>query len=361
MTEARFLAGPLGSEVERALRRLAAAPDVVHLAVMPDVHLAEEVCVGVAMATTRLVYPAAVGGDIGCGMAAIRFDGEAARLRDRAALLSGLRERVPRGRHRRADFCPWPDDLDPERLSTPTLGALARGDGRAQLGTLGSGNHFIELQVDGDGALWLMLHSGSRAIGPAVRSHHARGLVGLDGDEAAAYVGDMEWALAYAEANRRALLARACDAVSAALGAAPVDDSLITCVHNHVCRQQHGGRALWVHRKGAMPAAAGQPGVVPGSMGTSSYHVEGRGNPEALASSAHGAGRAMSRSEARRRISPRELVRQMGEVTWDARRAALLRDEAPGAYKDIQRVMRAQSSLVRIVRRLDPLLSYKAT
>jgi tRNA-splicing ligase RtcB (3'-phosphate/5'-hydroxy nucleic acid ligase) len=369
-TLARFLADPVPQEVARALDLLVQAPDVVHVAVMPDVHLAEEVCVGVALATTRLIYPAAVGGDIGCGMAAVRVDAPAGAL-DRAAaarVLAELYDRVPRGRHRRAAWRPWPSDLQPDALSAPPLAALARSEGRAQLGTLGSGNHFIELQADDQGALWIMLHSGSRGLGPAIRQHHAAATepagalraVDAETDQGQAYLADMRWALRYADANREHLLAATEEALAVALGASTARDSLITCQHNHARREVHGDRPLWVHRKGAMPAAAGELGVVPGSMGTPSYHVEGRGLPAALCSSAHGAGRAMSRSEARRRVSPRDLHRQLDGVAWDHRRADLLRDEAPTAYKDIQRVMRAQGDLVRIVRRLRPLLSYKA-
>jgi tRNA-splicing ligase RtcB (3'-phosphate/5'-hydroxy nucleic acid ligase) len=355
-SEARFVAHPLSPEVERALRRLSGAPDVVHVAVMPDVHLAEEVCVGVAVATTRLVYPAAVGGDIGCGMAAVRFEAPAEAL-EADRVLAGLYERIPRGRQRRDGFGVWPDGLDPEGLSAPSLRALARREGLAQLGTLGSGNHFVELQADDEGALWLMLHSGSRGIGPAIRGHHGSGLEGLDVDgEGAAYLGDLDWALRYADANRRRLLDAAVDAV----GERADEATLITCHHNHVRRETHDGRALWVHRKGAIPAARDEPGIVPGSMGAASFHVEGRGLPGALGSAAHGAGRAMSRTEARRRISDRELARQLAGVVWDQGRAHLLRDEAPAAYKHIAAVMRAQRDLVRVVRRLRPLLSYKA-
>ena len=369
-TQGRFVAHPLSPEVELALARLADAPDVEHVAVMPDVHLAAEVCVGVAVATRRLVYPAAVGGDIGCGMAALRFDA-AADILDRTAaarVLAGLYERVPRGRHRRAGFRPWPDALRADELSAPGLAALARTDGRAQLGTVGSGNHFIELQADEEGALWLMLHSGSRALGPAVREHHtaraepAGGLRALDSDaeQGRAYLADMAWALRFADANRRSLIEAAMDAVFDAVGARADEASLVTCHHNHVRREIHRGQERWVHRKGAIPAATGEPGIVPGSMGTPSYHVEGRGHPDSLASSAHGAGRALSRTEARRTITRRDLVRQLGAVAWDHRQAESLRDEAPGAYKDIVQVMRAQHRLVRIVRRLRPLLSYKA-
>ena len=143
-------------------------------------------------------------------------------------------------------------------------------------------------------------------------------------------------------------------------GALPDEASRVEIDHNHVRLERHGGRALWVHRKGAMGLAAGEPGVVPGSMGSPSFHVEGRGHDDALGSSAHGAGRALSRSEARRRIGARQLLREASGVWFDHRLAERLREEAPSAYKDIGAVMRAQRDLVRVVRRLTPVLAYKA-
>jgi tRNA-splicing ligase RtcB len=363
----RFTAGPLPGNVEAALCRLADANDVEHVAVLPDVHLAEDVCVGVAVATTSTLYPAAVGGDIGCGMAAIRFDVEAAAVDMVAAarVLEGLYQRIPRDRRRREDWRAC--DLQVDGLSSPALAAMVNRDVFAQMGTLGSGNHFVELQRDEyDGALWLMVHSGSRGLGPTLRGFHESrgvrgrntGLVAIEADSEGgkAYLNDVGWALAYAEANRRALVEATVEAVTSAIGAHADESTLITCQHNHVCRQgEH-----WVHRKGAMPAGEGVAGVIPGSMGTPSYHVVGRGHPGSLASSAHGAGRAMSRGEARRLISARALAHQLGGVWWDQRKAEQLRDEAPAAYKDIQEVMQAQRELVRIVRRLEPVLSYKA-
>jgi tRNA-splicing ligase RtcB (3'-phosphate/5'-hydroxy nucleic acid ligase) len=362
---ARFVHSGPSRDVEDALAVLRERPDVAHIAVMPDVHLAEDVCVGTVVATTRTIYPAAVGGDIGCGMLAARLDvgADAVDARAAARLLAGFYERIPRDRQRARARAPWPQSLDPGALSAPSLVALARHEGAVQLGTLGSGNHFVELQRDEDGGAWLMLHSGSRAMGPAVRRHHegAGRLAPLDADGGAgrAYLADMAWALAYAEANRQLLL-EAVAAVSAEiLGAAVRRESIITCHHNHVRRELHGGRELWVHRKGAIPAAVGELGIVPGSMGAPSFHVVGRGHAEALASAAHGAGRRFSRAEARRRISALELGRELGGVFWDHRRADVLRDEAPGAYKDIGQVMRAQRELVRVVRRVEPVLAFK--
>jgi tRNA-splicing ligase RtcB len=249
-------------------------------------------------------------------------------------------------------------------LSAPSLTALARREGRAQLGTLGSGNHFVELQADDAGTLWLMVHSGSRGLGPAIRAHHTRGrpgLVGLpaDSDAGRAYLADLGFALAWADANRRHLVDAASAVLADVLGATPCADTWIACHHNHVRREPVRGETLWIHRKGAIPAADGEPGVIPGSMGTSSYHVVGRGHADALASSSHGAGRAMSRSEARRRVSARTLVRELDGVWFDHRRTDVLRDEAPSAYKDIGQVMRAQHQLTRVVRRLRPILAFK--
>jgi tRNA-splicing ligase RtcB len=253
-------------------------------------------------------------------------------------------------------------------LSAPPLEALKRQEGALQLGTLGSGNHFVELQADDTGRLWLMLHSGSRGIGQAIRDHHqARASAGRTGlrflDSATAqgqdYLQDMQWALEYAEASRLAMVAAVREVVERVLGARVDDASYAACNHNHVRLESHGGETLLVHRKGAISAMAGERGLIPGSMGTRSYHVEGRGCADALASSAHGAGRRLSRTEARAALSTRDVTREMRGVWFDHRLAARLREEAPSAYKDIDGVLRAERELVRVVRRLRPLLCFK--
>jgi tRNA-splicing ligase RtcB len=375
-TVRRWLAGPVPKDVERALAKAARLPDVRHVAVMPDVHLAREVCVGTVLATSRTIYPAAVGGDIGCGIAAVAFECDADVLDEaRAAerLLGKLREAVPVNKHRRPRDLP--PGLDAVILSDPRLETLKRRDGRVQFGTLGRGNHFLEFQSDESGRLWLTVHSGSRAVGQAIRDHHVapppnatagdeasppssdvRALVGAS---ATAYLSDAEWARAYADASRRAMLDAAAEVMRSLFGVRRVDETLVAGDHNHVRREAHFGEELWVHRKGAASARDGERGVIPGSMGTASFIVEGRGNREALCSSSHGAGRTMSRDEARRRVSTRELSRQLHGVWFDARAAPRLREEAPSAYKDIGSVMRAQRDLVRIVHTLRPVLSYK--
>lgn len=368
----QWLAEPLPPDVKAALSRLAGSTDVRYIAVMPDVHLSHDVCIGTVLATRHLLYPSAVGGDIGCGMSALAFDAGADLLAGEAEagqLLAALYENVPANRHRS------PRDL-PERLtdlplSHPSLETIKRRDGRVQFGTLGRGNHFLEFQSDEEGRLWVMLHTGSRAIGQAIRDFHlAHAVVDqnavselpyVDARSAAgeAYLSDMAWALEYAVANRNAILNAVVELVERLFGICPVADSRVDCHHNFVRSERHFDETHWVHRKGAVSAGIGEAGIIPGSMGSRSFHVEGRGCAAALCSSSHGAGRCMSRDQARRTISQRDLHRQMNGVWFDHRLAGRLRDEAPSAYKEIQAVMRAQKELTRIVRTLTPLLSYK--
>jgi tRNA-splicing ligase RtcB len=371
-----WLTGPLPPDVVRSLGRLAQAADVRQIAVMPDVHRAGDVCVGVAVATGGLVYPAAVGGDIGCGMTAARFDVPAAAVtsdpRVGRALLQRLGRAVP---PLKAAAAMVPErlegDLAAENLSAERLARAARREGRWQLGSLGRGNHFLELQADQEGRLWLMLHSGSRGMGQAITAWHvaratrpdAEGLPALDAasDTGRAYLSDVAWARAWARANRGRMVEAAAAVLGEVLGATLDAATLIDCDHNHVACERHGDRELVVHRKGALPAGDGQAGLVPGSMGTASFHTVGRGHPDALGSSSHGAGRVVPRGEAAARIDARRLVREMHGVIFDTRRANRLVDEAPSAYRDIRDVMRAQRELTAVVRELRPLVSCKAS
>jgi tRNA-splicing ligase RtcB len=366
-----WLVAPLAQDVSLAIDRLRRAPDVQHVAVMPDVHLAADVCIGVVVATTGVIYPQAVGGDIGCGMLAVATDATASALGspDRAGrVLAGLGRAVPARRRNRRDAEALPGELSTTPLREARLEALRQADARLEFATLGSGNHFIELQADKHDRLWLMIHSGSRGLGPAIRDHYQRqgqtvggGLWALDAtsDAGADYLADAAWARAFAEASRRAMAERVETVLRDVLGAELCWDTAIATDHNHVGRERHGERELWVHRKGAMQARAGQPGVLPGSMGTASYHVEGRGHALALCSSAHGAGRILSRTSARRDVTARELRRQMAGVWFDYRLAERLRDEAPRAYKDVGAVARAGRDLVKVTRVLRPRLNYK--
>lgn len=368
-----WLAEKLPAKVRDAIDRIARAPGVTHVAIMPDVHLAEEVCVGTVIATTRLIYPAAVGGDIGCGMAAVAIDAESSLLHDERRgreLLSRLRDAIPGIRRRRA--LPLPAGLATTPLSHPSLESIGRRDGRVEFATLGRGNHFLEFQADEHDRLWMMVHSGSRAMGPAARDlhlcpatmilDHAAKLRALDATTPAgqAYLHDMSWCRAYAAASRWAMLQEAAGVMRSLFAAEADWSSCFDCDHNHIAPEEHFGGLLYVHRKGASAAAEGHSGIIPGSMGTRSFHTVGRGEPMSLRSSSHGAGRAMSRGEARRKIDARMLGHQMRGVVFDARHADSLREEAPAAYKDIGAVMRAQRELTRIVRTLRPLLVYKA-
>lgn len=368
-----WLTVPLGHEVVEALRRLQRAPDVRQIAVMPDVHLANDICVGVVLATSRLIYPQAVGGDIGCGMLAVATNSSAKPLRDPKAagqILAGLAKAIPSRRRNRQAVVIQPHGLDSIELSNARLESIRRSEGAVEFATLGSGNHFLELQADEEDQLWLMIHSGSRALGQAIRDHHLSGAQIIDGrfraldaesEQGAAYLHDLDWSRQYAAASRRAMAAEAEKVIQDVIGARLLWETSITTDHNHVALEQHGASNFWVHRKGAMVLQAGELGVLPGSMGTLSFHVEGRGCGEALNSSAHGAGRAMSRSEAARKVSRAELQRQMKGVWFDWRLADAIRDEAPSAYKDIRAVLKGQRDLVKARRTLKPLLNYKGT
>jgi tRNA-splicing ligase RtcB (3'-phosphate/5'-hydroxy nucleic acid ligase) len=344
---------------------------VQQIAVMPDVHLSADVCIGVVVATSHLIYPQAVGGDIGCGMLAVGLDVESAVLDDpRVAcqVLADLGRAVPARRRNRNAIIPQPEDVESDTLSDPRLDSIRRNDGSTEFATLGSGNHFIEIQADEEGRLWLMVHSGSRALGQAIRDHHLsraqpvdHGLRALDAnsDAGTEYLHDASCAQRFADASRRAIAEEVGRVVARTLGAQVCWDTVITTDHNHVSLEQHDERDLWVHRKGAMSARLGESGVLPGSMGSLSFHVEGRGNEEALCSSAHGAGRALSRTAARGQVTERMLRRQMEGVWYDSRKTERLRDEAPSAYKDIRAVLRAQKELVKVIRTLRPVLNYK--
>jgi len=360
------------AELRAAIERLGRTEDVVRIALMPDAHVAEDVCVGTVTATTRRILPAAVGGDIGCGMVAVQLRCTADVLADRnraALVLGGLYERIPHAMFTSKDAADLPDELRDKPLAGGALDSLKRREGRLEFGTLGRGNHFLEVQNDDENRLWLLVHSGSRCMGPAIRHHYesraeynASGLAWLDADSdtGRGYLEDAAWAAAYARASRARMVDAAIAVFADHFGVEAEPGTRVEVDHNHVRRESHEERWLWVHRKGAMGLNDGESGVVPGSMGSSSYHVEGRGNAEALRSSAHGAGREMSRTEARKRITNRQFLRETQGVWFDQRLADRLREEAPSAYKDIGAVMRAQQKLVRIVRRLQPLLVYKA-
>lgn len=354
-----------------AIERLRRSADVCHVAVMPDVHGAGEVCNGVALATRHLIYPEAVGGDLGCGIASVAFDAQAALLANAsgaAAVLDHLNHSTPILKHAR-ETLPGASELPAASgLSDAALRRDAQRDGLYQFGTLGRGNHFIEFQADEDGRLWVMVHSGSRAMGSSISAFHTTSAPAMESglkalvateDSGQAFLADLAWAIAYAAASRRRIVAGLASFLRARFAIEMDEATYVDTNHNHVRSERHFAQDFWVHRKGAMSARAGEAGQIPGSMGTRSFHVEGRGHPEALMSSSHGAGRVFTRAAARKAITLRDLRRETSHVLFDRRRERLLVEEAPSAYKDIRQVMRAQRELTRIARELTPVLVYK--
>ncbi|MBI2391671.1 MAG: RtcB family protein [Deltaproteobacteria bacterium] len=346
---------------DAALQQLRALADQpwVHEAVcaMPDVHVSHGVSVGTVFATRDVVVPSALGGDLGCGIAAACVPGAAAGV-DLRAVLDRLAEVVPVGDavHRSRELAPRARRLDPlpehlaeAPLSTRALARTRDAIGARHLGTLGGGNHFLELDRDVDGDLWILVHSGSRGIGAAIAEHHRRvgEVLAIDRDEGRLYLRDLELALAFAAENRRRLLRAALDVLGAA------GEAIVDVHHNHVARD---GERL-VHRKGAIAAPAGARAIIPGSMATASYVVEGRGEPLSFASASHGAGRVMTRTQARRTLRRDAVDRALRRVVWRAE--SDVREEAPQVYRDIGEVLEDQADLVTPLLRLEPLAVLK--
>lgn len=362
----------LSKPICQRLDRLSKCRDVVRIAVMPDVHLAQPLCNGVVVATRNFVLPEAVGGDIGCGyLMADISGGNAEELRQIANdVLRRIERSVPIIRHAGTSAeRQLSNQLNEHPLSGECLNKLKYRDARVQLGTLGRGNHFVEIQESNAGSLHLLIHSGSRAVGQAILSHHLRyadidsdskaRFLTADSDAGKAYLNDMEWARGYAKANRWKIL-QAVDQTLQDVGFKVEIDSAIDKDHNHVEREVHDGGELLVHRKGAQRLDDDEVSIVPGSMGEASYLVSGRGCQAAMYSCAHGAGRQLARKEAANQISVKDLKRQMGNVYFDQSKSRRLLDEAPAAYKDIRLVMKAQKLLVRIEQPRWPVLNFKA-
>jgi tRNA-splicing ligase RtcB len=367
------------------LRNVSSLPWVEGLAVMPDVHYGKGATVGSVIAMRDAVSPAAVGVDIGCGMTAVRSSLTVEDMPDDLGLLRSRLERaIPVGRdaHKRPvdpaslpalkergwyEFWKRFDDLHPavrNRL----------GRARGQLGTLGSGNHFLEVCADDEGAIWVVLHSGSRNIGKELAEVHveaARKLphnqelpdkdlsVFLSGtrkmDE---YRRDLFWAQEYARRNRAVMLALSQDVMTKYFGARLRKwDEPISCHHNYVAEEVYNGVELLVTRKGAIRAGEGDLGIIPGSMATGTYIVRGLGNEAAFNSASHGAGRKMSRNKARKSFTVDDLREQTMGV--ECRKDGGVLDEIPGAYKDLDTVIEAQSDLVEVVAHLRQLICVK--
>lgn len=347
-----------------------------HVALMPDAHVGIGATVGSVIPTEDTIIPAAVGVDIGCGMIATETDLTAENLpADLAAMLPTIEQRIPAGvgkGHGSAADNALGD------LGTPATDLTAKQETTAavQFGTLGSGNHFVEVCLDERDRVWTVLHSGSRGIGNQLASAHIKVAKALakrwhlqleDPDlaylpagtpEFGAYIRDMLWAQRYAMGSR-ALMATAINRTLFEAVGKGTAIKTINCHHNFTAQEQHHGRKLWITRKGAIKAATADEGVIPGSMGTRSYIVRGLGNPSSYDSCAHGAGRRMSRTAAKANLSVESLREAMGHRAWNSDRAASLVDEHPAAYKDVDQVMDDQRDLVAVQHVLRQVLNYK--
>ena len=358
--------------------RTAALPFVEgHLALMPDAHFGKGATIGSVIPTRGAVIPAAVGVDIGCGMIAAEMPFTADLLPDDLTQLHGfIAQVVPAGVGRGHD-----DDSRFDRLRTtetrPDMTAKQERTAANQMGSLGSGNHFVEVCVDERERVWVVLHSGSRGIGNQLARQHidaakglmARYFVDLEDPDLAylvegtpefdAYIGAMMWAQDYALANREVMMDAVLSQLWAVIGTEGVESRRINCHHNFTTREHHRGVNVWVTRKGAIRARSDDWGVIPGSMGAASFIVSGLGNPSSYDSCSHGAGRKMSRKRAHRELDVDGLVESMTGKAWNADKAETLLDEDPRAYKDINQVMSDQEDLVRVEHTLRQVLNYK--
>jgi len=383
---------PVEAEAQQQLANAAKLPIVFkHIAAMPDVHLGIGATIGSVIPTFKAIIPAAVGVDIGCGMMACKTTLRAEDLPDNLGpLRSAIERAVPHGsnpRSRGRDQGSW--ENPPETVDQVWAGLVDEFDAiceahprirntnnRKHLGTLGTGNHFIEVCLDELGFVWFMLHSGSRGVGNAIGNHfielakkdaelHQRNLPDKDlayfeegSPHFDQYVFAVDWAQRYARTNRALMMRRALAALAEEIPKRfQTDKEAVNCHHNYVQRETHGGRELFITRKGAVSAKLGELGIIPGSMGAKSFIVRGKGNPDSFSSCSHGAGRALSRGEAHRRFTVEDHIAATEGV--ECRKDGAVIDETPMAYKDIDAVMAAQQDLVEIVHTLKQVVCVK--
>lgn len=384
---------PVEEAAMQQLRNVASLPFVHrHIAAMPDVHWGMGATVGSVIATKGAIVPAAVGVDIGCGMMAVRTTLKASDLPDSlAGMRSAIEAAVPHGRTDEGGqndrgawhdvpedvalaFIPLAPELDNIVMRNPKI-KRAADKARKHLGTLGTGNHFIEVCLDTEDRVWVMLHSGSRGIGNQIGQRYIelakqemqRWHIHLpDADlsylpEGSQYFDDyidaVGWAQDFAKLNRGVMMRKALNAIAKHVPDFGTTDEAVNCHHNYVERENHFGANVLVTRKGAVRARTTDLGIIPGSMGVRSFIVRGKGNPESFCSCSHGAGRAMSRTEAKRRFTVADHVAATEGV--ECRKDADVIDETPAAYKSIDAVMAAQSDLVEIVHTLKQVVCVK--
>jgi tRNA-splicing ligase RtcB (3'-phosphate/5'-hydroxy nucleic acid ligase) len=375
----------------KQLENVARLPIVFHhVAVMPDVHFGIGATVGSVVPTENAIIPAAVGVDIGCGMMAVETDLPAKLLPDSLkSLRLAIEKAVPHGRTsngRRGDRGAWhnvphhtaaawknlDDDYKTIIKKHPRIG---QGNDINHLGTLGGGNHFIEVCLDETDHVWFMLHSGSRGVGNRIGSYfialakedmrrHVKNLPDSDlaylregTEHFTDYVEAVSWAQRFAMTNRQLMMGAVIAAAKKELPPFKLGEHAVNCHHNYVEREHHFGKDVFVTRKGAVRARVGDLGIIPGSMGARSFIVRGKGNPESYMSCSHGAGRVMSRGEAKRRFSVEDHVKATEGI--ECKKDASVIDETPMAYKDIDKVMEAQSELVEVVHQLRQVVCVK--
>jgi tRNA-splicing ligase RtcB (3'-phosphate/5'-hydroxy nucleic acid ligase) len=350
-----------------------------HVALMPDAHEGYGMPIGGVLATDGAIIPNAVGVDIGCGMCAVKTSLRNIETRELKKIMSGIRRLVPLGfnhHNHKQDISHMPDS---KQIFSGGIVDQEFENAREQVGTLGGGNHFIEVQKGSDGQVWIMVHSGSRNIGHKVAEYYnkkARKLnekwhagvdksinlafLPIDTVEAKTYITEMQYCVDFAFANRKLMMKKIQSVFSDVLGENFKELDFVNIAHNYARWENHFGRNVLVHRKGATSAREGEVGIVPGSQGTKSYIVKGKGNLESFTSCSHGAGRVMGRKQAQRSLDLKNEISRLDEQgIIHAIRTHRDLDEAPSAYKDIDEVMRNQEDLVEIIVELSPLAVIK--
>ena len=354
-----------------------------HIAIMPDCHEGFGMPIGAVLATADVIIPNAVGVDIGGGMSAVQTNLQGLSTNDTKTLISRIRENIPLGyrHHKRSQGdhrMPDPVQLGFDPMELPVISREYESALR-QVGTLGSGNHFIEIQKAEDGSIWIMIHSGSRNIGKQVADYYNRKAVNsnkqagedygprtelawlpTDSEEGSNYLKEMQYCIAFGMCNRYLMMERIIEMFEDIFGAAFSCEEPINIAHNYAAAESHFGLELIIHRKGATLASKGLKGIIPGSQGTTSYIVEGKGNADSFESCSHGAGRVMGRKQAIRTLDLEEEMRRLNKkgIIHSIRSKGDL-DEAPSAYKNIHQVISLQSDLVTILETLSPLAVIK--
>lgn len=350
-----------------------------HIAIMPDSHQGYGMPIGGVLATKGVIIPNAVGVDIGCGMCALKTSLTGIETDKLKTVMSGIRKLVPLGfeHHKNAQD----EELLPSIENLPSRGIVMRHlkASQKQIGTLGGGNHFIEIQKGSDGHIWIMIHSGSRNIGLKVADYYNKKAIELnqcwhssvpkewqlaflpiETEEAKTYLAEMQFCVDFAFANRKLMMRNIVSAFNDAFGGTIEELDFINIAHNYARWENHFNQNVLIHRKGATSAKEGERGIIPGSQGTKSYIVRGKGNPESFMSCSHGAGRIMGRKQAQRSLDLDDEISKLNEQNIiHAIRSKQDLDEAPGAYKNIDIVMENQKDLVDIDVELTPLAVIK--